>query len=45
LNDDYLHKHLKMYVRNGMDEQAGRADIEIRRRGTQEVMKLEPMPI
>ncbi|NUC72568.1 hypothetical protein HTZ84_09640 [Haloterrigena sp. SYSU A558-1] len=32
LNDDYLMKHIKMYVRNGMDEQAARALAERDRR-------------
>lgn len=32
LNDDYLMKHIRAYVRNGMDEQAARAMQERDRR-------------
>jgi hypothetical protein len=32
LNDDYLMKHIRAYVRNGMDEQAARAMMERDRR-------------
>ena len=32
LNDDYLHKHLKAYIKAGMDDRAALAQVEIDRR-------------
>lgn len=32
LSDRRLHQHMREYVKNGMDEQAARCDIEITRR-------------